>query len=863
MKKLTFILILIIMAISTIAQIPHKFKYQTVVRDVSGQLLSLQNVAFKISMVKDSINGTIVYSETHDVITNQFGLANFAVGAGTILSGNFEDINWYNGAYFLQIEVDITGGINYQLLGTSQLLAVPYSIHTKRTDGIIVVDSVVQLDSISNPVQGMIISSINETKNDGTPEVFLFDGTNWIPFLIRQGTNIGDILYWNGTQWTTVPVGSQGDVLTMNNGIPGWGSPEKIPSVYTEEITGITPYAASSGGCLNDGGLVITSKGVCWSKSPNPTISDSLTNDGSGSECFTSNLINLDSNTTYYVRAYAINPLGTGYGDEEVFNTLRALPSVNTSDYITDITPYSATIRCTINNDWGFPITTSGVCWSTSPNPDTSDFKTTDGTSTGNYYSYLTGLSPGTLYYVRAYAINAAGTGYGNDQELTTKPSSPYISTWDASNITAHTAEAGGYVIEDWGFPVTARGVCWSLMPDPDTSDFKTSDGSGTGGFDSYLTGLTLNTLYYHRAYAISSEGVGYGNEESFTTQDGVVQFYTITVHDITAYSATSGGDIYNDGGSPITTKGVCWSTSQNPTIANDTTVDGSGSDTYFSNLTGLLPGTTYYVRAYAVNAAGTSYADVLSFTTGDGTIILSTEPVTNIMGTNATSGGDFINNGGMGMITKGICWSTSPNPTIADNHTNDGDGTGSYVSVMSGLSFTTLYYVRAYATNVVGTFYGDELSFTTADIHSIGEIFGGGVIFYLDGTSLHGLIVAPSNFDTDASWGCPGTYISTSWDIGTGASNTAAILNDCSTPGIAAHICDTSALNGYTDWFLPSRGELDEVYDQLELIGIEWDSFWSSSASGSDNAYYLSYFGNWYSSYKGIGRNVLAIREF
>lgn len=193
------------------------------------------------------------------------------------------------------------------------------------------------------------------------------------------------------------------------------------------------------------------------------------------------------------------------------------------------------------------------------------------------------------------------------------------LSTNNASNITLTTATSGGNITTDGGAPVTSRGIVWNTVTQPTVSlATKTTDGSGIGDFPSAITNLNPSTNYYARAYATNSVGTGYGNEISFTTGAIVIPTLSTTaVTSITTNSAISGGTITNDGGGAVTARGIVWSTSQNPTIALTTkTSDGVNTGTYTSNLTNLAPNTTYFIRSYATNSAGTNYGNEISFKT-------------------------------------------------------------------------------------------------------------------------------------------------------------------------------------------------------------------------------------------------------
>jgi len=440
----------------------------------------------------------------------------------------------------------------------------------------------------------------------------------------------------------------------------------------------------------------------------------------------------------------------------------------------------------------------------------------------------------------------------------------PSVTTADFTNITQTTATSGGNVTSDGGVTVTARGVCWNTSSNPTTANNHTTDSSGTGVFVSNLTGLTANTLYYVRAYATNSLGTAYGNEVTFSTLANLPTVTTTTVTNITQTTATSGGNVTFEGSATVTACGVCWSTAASPTIADSHTNDGSGTGVFVSNLTGLTAITPYYVRAYATNSFGTSYGNQVTFSTLANLPTITTTAVTDITPTTATSGGNVTSDGGASMTARGVCWSLSSSPTTADSHTTDGSGTGVFVSNLTGLTGNTFYYVRAYSTNSVGTAYGNQMSFTTG--FTIGESYGGGIIFYIDGTGLHGLISAISDQSTGVPWGCFDALIGgTGTAIGTGQANTTAIVNGCIESIIAARICDDLVLNGYSDWFLPSKDELNLLYQQKSVVGgFSTNYYWSSSEYDAFYAWFQNFLSGFQDGYgKEYPGSVRAVRAF
>lgn len=262
------------------------------------------------------------------------------------------------------------------------------------------------------------------------------------------------------------------------------------------------------------------------------------------------------------------------------------------------------------------------------------------------------------------------------------------------------------------------RGICWSVNADPTINSLqKQSGGSGEGSFVINLPNLTPGTNYFIRAYFQSKNDIIYSEQTQFKTID--YQLATLTtnsVTNITLTGALASGSIGATGGGTIITRGFCWSSSPMPTILNNRVNVAGSLGTYNAEIPNLNPGTTYYLRAFATNQAGTAYGAQVIFTT------ISVKPatvgsvtVTSITKNGALANGIVTADGGGAITSKGICYGTSSNPTITNNiSNNNGSGIGNVSYSMSGLLSSTTYYVRAYAINSAGVSYGTQTSFRT-----------------------------------------------------------------------------------------------------------------------------------------------------
>jgi pectin methylesterase-like acyl-CoA thioesterase len=239
-------------------------------------------------------------------------------------------------------------------------------------------------------------------------------------------------------------------------------------------------------------------------------------------------------------------------------------------------------------------------------------------------------------------------------------------------------------------------------------------------------TNIYTGEVFYLRIYPYSTAAAGwaklvaindlkiFGSTIGVTADPPTVN--TAQLSYLSTTFVTCGGNIPNDGGALITGRGVVWDTISHPTVKSNKTSDGTGSGSFVSFVTGLTPGESYFLRAYAINKADTSYGEERTFTTLDSVLVPSvvTSSVSAIMVKTAESGGEVTGWGGDTVTARGICWDTVGSPTLEDNFTVNGEGLGTYKSIMAPLAHGTTYYARAYATNSAGTGYGNQVSFTT-----------------------------------------------------------------------------------------------------------------------------------------------------
>ena len=733
MKIKNYILLvsIVLMCVATLfAQAPQGFTYQAVVRNSKGQLVSNTPVGVRISILQGSSTGALVYSDEYRPQTNANGLFSIIIGSGM---NSISIVDWTQGPYFLKSEVDPDGGNNYTITTVQQLLSVPYALHAQTAGS---VAGGINYDSISNrPV------NISYFTNDAG---YLTSYTETQVLSMN-----GDTLFLTGGSYVVIPVGFSGNYNDLTNKPT---IPNKV-SDLTNDAGYLTSYTESqvlSIGhdtlFLTGGSYVVLPAGFSGNyndltNKPTipivPTNVSSFTNDAGYLTSYTEsqalyNVLSLGNAANSQIKNLT-NP--TDSMDAVNLRTVISLLENMTHKYDSMMNEMNKTIDSLrqnldttsqqnidttssggINNaqfsvsatqkvlfssgnlQWsatngGNTATshiiagngTSAGTWRFAPNQwDTigADNKNISSTDTGwidlfgwgtsgynNKYPYMTSTTStdygngnsdisGTYYdwgvynaiynpktnttdapgiwrtltkdewvYLLNTRVTSSGIRYAigtvmGRAGLIIVPDNWNISIYPLSSSNSSSASYTANIITyaDWSRMETAGCV---FLPAAGGRNGTSVNNVGSRGY--YWSGKYYNSNNAYRLYFSSSS---LDHSSNYNRTDGlsvrlvrdvnivIPTLITTTANNITDSSAVSGGNITSDGGATITACGVCWSTSQNPTINDNHTTNGATTGSFTSNITGLTAGTTYYVRAYAINAVGTAYGNEVSFTT-------------------------------------------------------------------------------------------------------------------------------------------------------------------------------------------------------------------------------------------------------
>lgn len=347
--------------------------------------------------------------EVHDY-SQVAGVLGLSQGT-TITGGTWPSESSQNNSRYIQFAVTVKPGITFNIDSVSMyyagrgghLMNINIAYSTDPT-----FSNAIQLNPQGQPI---VIS-------DNTPTMTL------LKYSINSSIVYTQTFYLRIYPWYAYSTTIQTKYVCLHNVIISGTTSGVVtpiePIVSTAPVTNISITTAVSGGNVSfDGYETVTARGVCWNTTGNPTINDNKTVNGNGLGSFTSTLSLLVNNTKYYVRAYATNGVGTAYGEQDSLITLNSLsaPTVTTADTI-EVIGTSAFCNGTVVQWGGTEISERGFCYNTTGNPTVSDQRTWVSGNTGEYSIIITKLYNNTKYYVRAYATNSLGTGYGSVKEI-------------------------------------------------------------------------------------------------------------------------------------------------------------------------------------------------------------------------------------------------------------------------------------------------------------------------------------------------------------------------------------------------------------------------------------------------------------
>lgn len=506
------------------------------------------------------------------------------------------------------------------------------------------------------------------------------------------------------------------------------------PGIRTDGSESITHNSASLKGTVTTQGTYpITQYGIVWGTAADPGVSLTTKvaingNVSSFPASFTASAAGLTPSTTYHFRAYVIANNVVSYGADMAFKTGDIVQPGIRTDASSQLTVNSARLAGTVLSKGTFPVSEYGICWGTSTNPTTAGSKFTQNgdvaTVPASFATTVTGLSPNTAYYYRAYVISNGVTTYGSELSFRTPVvTQPQVVTGGSGGITINSARLDGSLTAGGSYPITEYGVCWGMTANPTTANSRASESGNVTTFPRNFTllasGLSASTTYYYRAYVVSNGVTTYGNQQSFSTpaisQPGVS---TGGSGGITINSARLDGTLTSGGSYPISEYGVCWGTGGNPTTSNSRAAEYGNVTSFPRGFTvtagGLNPSTIYHYRAYVVSNGVTVYGADQTFRTAEPSPpSVSTVGAAFVNNANGIRFDGRINSGGSyGISEYGICYASSTdNPTIANSKLSNGGSPGSFpynYSLNLNIPGRVYYYYRAYVISNGVVYYGN-----------------------------------------------------------------------------------------------------------------------------------------------------------
>ena len=734
MKKLTTFLTLLLCAVTLLAQSPEKFTYQAVVRNASNALVVSAPVGVRVSILHGSATGNPVYVETQTATTNANGLLTLEIGGGSVQQGTFADIDWANGPYFLKTETDPAGGTNYSVASTQQMLSVPYALYSKEAGNGFSGDyndltNLPQIPQIPADVSAFnndagYLTSYTETDPNvpawakeaakpaydyseiaNTPTIptvptYVSAFVNDVPYLTsfteQQVLTISnDTIFLTGGSFVKLPaaaVGFSGDYNDLTN-LPQIPQIPADVSAFNNDAGYLTSYTETD------------PQFNAWDKdyydlinTPTiPTVPTNVSELANDANYITAGDIPEQVNSDWEATdgaAYILNKpeIPTIPENVSTFN--------NDAGYITAVELQQLIDEINLLNNRVDSLET--LVGSQQPETqDTVDAQPCPGNPTvtdydGNVYNTVqignqcwmkenlrtTHYSDGTSISIGTTVSTSIAYRYYPNNNSANIDDYGYLYNWKAAMNNSSGSQVN---------PSGVQGICPNGWHVPSHMEFALLE-SYVSSTDAYLCGnytaCNAKALASSTGWASSSNSCAPGNQSVY--------------NNITGFSALPAG-FYGGSYSYFSGGAFFWTTTAN------------GSDYAYAHSLDYN-----YVDAGLFDDVLKKYAfSVRCLKDGAGGETLSIPSVTttsasSISQTTATLGGNVISDGGAIVTAKGVCWSTSPNPTTANSRVSVYGSTGNYSATLTELTAGTTYYCRAYASNAMGTSYGNQVTFTT-----------------------------------------------------------------------------------------------------------------------------------------------------
>ena len=737
-------MVIMVLAVAVaMAQAPEKFTYQAVVRNTNNALVTNTLVGVRVSILQGSATGSGVYVETQMPSTNANGLITLNIGDGNAVFGTFGSIDWSAGPYFLKTEIDPAGGNSYSVTSTQQLLSVPYALYAKEAGNSFSGD---YNDLTNTPAIPTVPTNVSAFANDAGYITGYTETDPTVPAWAKE-TNKPTYNYSEIVNTPTIPTVPTNVSAFTNDA--GYITSQDIPAIPTVP-TNVSAFTNDAGYIT---GYTETDPTVpAWAKEANkpaydyteiantpaiptvPTNVSAFTNDAGYLTDYTE--------TDPTISAWAKEANKPTYDYTEITNT-PVIPTVptnvsaftNDAGYLTSYTEtdpqfnawdksYNDLINTPTNvsafaNDAQY-ITAEAIPTQVSAFTNDAEYITIAAvpTQVSAFENDALYITEGELQQT-VNVINNTFDSVDNTidslrnriDELEGHHTPPTVMTTGVADVAYLSATVNGSVVYIGGAPVAAKGFCYDTVMHPTVESNMVNCGSGSGSFSTNLLNLKSSTTYFVRAYATNMWGTNYGEELSFTTL--VEHAPSVEILPATEISYTSfvcNGDVTDSGTYSVTARGFCWSTEPDPVMTGEHLHVGNGAGAFSALLADMQPETTFYVRAYAVNAAGVTYSTPITVSTLSPTIpTVSTDTVN---GYNECTG-TVLADGNAPVMQRGFCYDTLPSPTLENGVVlADGSGLGEFTATLTGLPVGKLYFVRAFATNAKGTAYGNQIHF-------------------------------------------------------------------------------------------------------------------------------------------------------